>query len=322
MLRHVHLDLAVGCWRFGHQLPHAATPTHHSFLSDVQRAVWSDQNPSFFWVTDGVGAVEFLRGTKESAAIFRHPVGLHAIASPPHSGQDNDDDDDPHGFHDEQHGACVRNTAIACDTVRRDRGRSGGFVNGVTVGFVLLADTFDDPENARIILLSAAGLVILGLLIAAGTVWWWRSSEVEHPALGPLEVMSSRSWWKGDYAARRRRIEDARPEGAELVDPPAAAPSDPLDLKASALASPQEFDDLLEFPPAAAGESVLEGVVGADVEADVDPAIDPAVDAPQVVADTSEPPEPETDKDDTPGGESVATMSRPIDPLLRLHHDA
>ena len=187
-------------------------------------------------------------------------------------------------------------------------------MNGVTVGFVLLADTFDDPENARIILLSAAGLVILGLLIAAGTVWWWRSSEVEHPALGPLEVMSSRSWWKGDYAARRRSIEDARPEGAELVDPPASAPSDPLDLKASALALPQEFDDLLEFPPVA--------TVDPAVEADAYPAVDPAVDAPQVVAETAEPAEPETEKDDTPGGESVATMSRPIDPLLRLHHDA
>ena len=83
-------------------------------------------------------------------------------------------------------------------------------MNGVTVGYVVLADTFDDPENARIILLSAAGLVILGLLIAAGTVWWWRSSEVEHPALGPLEVMSSRSWWQGDYASRRRRASFSR----------------------------------------------------------------------------------------------------------------
>ena len=60
--------------------------------------------------------------------------------------------------------ACVGIVAIACDTVRRDRGCSGADVNGVAVGFVLLADTFDDPENARIILLSAAGLVLLGLL--------------------------------------------------------------------------------------------------------------------------------------------------------------
>ena len=187
-------------------------------------------------------------------------------------------------------------------------------MNGVTVGYVVLADTFDDPENARIILLSAAGLVILGLLIAAGTVWWWRSSEVEHPALGPLEVMSSRSWWQGDYAARRRSIENARPEGAELIDPPASAPSDPLDLKATALASPQEFDDLLEFLPAVTVEPVVEPVL--------EPVVEPVVDAPKVSTEPVEPAEPTTAKDDAPGGESAATMSRPIDPLLRLHHDA
>ena len=190
---------------------------------------------------------------------------------------------------------------IACDTVRRDRRCSGGFVNEVTVGFVLLADTFDDPENARIILISAAGLVVLGLLVAAGTVWWWRSSEVEHPALGPLEVMGSRSWWKGDYASRSRRVEGARPDGAEPTDPRSTAPSEPLDLKASALASPKEFDDLLEFPPVAA------------VERDV--VVEP-------IAESPESADPVAAKDDTPGDTSVETAVRPIDPLLRLHHDA
>lgn len=190
-------------------------------------------------------------------------------------------------------------------------------MNGVSVGFVLLADTFDDPENARIILLSAAGLVVMGLLIAAGTVWWWRSSEVEHPALGPLEVMSSRSWWKGDYASRRRRLEEVRPEGAELLDPPAAAPSDPVDLKASALAQPQEFDDLLEFPPVV--DEAPKPSVDADAEnAEADDGADGAVSA----AETTESGDPEPAKDDTPGGESVVTMARPIDPLIRLHHDA
>ena len=70
------------------------------------------------------------------------------------------------------------------------------------IGAVLGADTFDDPENARVILLSAAGLLLLAVLVAAGTIWWWRSSRVEHPALGPLEVMGSRSWFKGDYTSR------------------------------------------------------------------------------------------------------------------------
>lgn len=206
--------------------------------------------------------------------------------------------------------------AITCDTVRRDGGFSGGFVNRTTVGFVLLADTFDDPENARIILLSAAGLVVLGLLIAAGTVWWWRSNEVEHPALGPLEVMGSRSWWKGDYTSRRRRLEAARPEGAEPVGPPATAMSQPVDLEAAALASPREFDDLSDVPPAGAvePEAAAAAVPSTDVPAvvEVDPVAEPVADYEDLSVDR---------RDEAQDDTSVAGVARPIDPLLRLQHD-
>lgn len=115
---------------------------------------------------------------------------------------------------------------------------------------MVAAERFDDPENARTILLMAGGLVLLGLLVAAGTVWWWRSTEVEHPALGPLEVMSTRQWWNGDYTARHRRLEAARPVGAEV----AAAPADePVDLQAVERADPPQFDDLADAPAADLG---------------------------------------------------------------------
>ena len=68
---------------------------------------------------------------------------------------------------------------------------------GVIVGSrttVLAAADFTDPGNARVILMAAGGLVALAVLLSLGTVWWWRTSKVEHPALGPLEVMSSRRW--------------------------------------------------------------------------------------------------------------------------------
>lgn len=209
---------------------------------------------------------------------------------------------------------------ITCDTVGRDSGCSGGFVNGATVGFALLAASFDDPQNARVILLSAAALVLLGLLIAAGTVWWWRSSEVEHPALGPLEVMGSRSWWKGDYALRRRRLEEARPTGAQPVEPTSTPSSEPVDLEAAAMASPPEFDDLFEFPLAADPEPL-----GLDDDGEsADPAVAAAavedepgdVDAPGD-GSTAGLPDDNESLDDT-----VAAAPRPIDPLLRLHHDA
>jgi hypothetical protein len=190
----------------------------------------------------------------------------------------------------------------------------GAYGNGRTAGFGLLGASFDDPENARIILLSAGALVVLGLLIAAGTVWWWRSSEIEHPALGPLEVMSSRSWWKGDYTSRRRRLEAARPEGAEPVDPPAVASSDPVDLEAAALASPPEFHDLIESATGDVSTPVAERT------ADVDP--EPAVDG--AVEGTEEPVEVEPAEAaavEVPAEVVVPDVPRPIDPILRQQHD-
>ena len=210
---------------------------------------------------------------------------------------------------------------------------------------VLAEGSFDDPENARIILLAAGGLVLLAVLVGLGTLWWWRTVKVEHPALAPLEVMGTRSWWKGDYTSRRRRLEDARPAGAQPFDAVPASSDDPVDLEAAALASPPEFDDLLEVPlsgegalaevaaagaqpdavaavvvEAAAGEAVEGEVVGAEV-----PVPAPAVAAPPVIVVAAGAPTEDAGAiahevahvgaDDT----SVsAEVPRPIDPLLRM----
>jgi len=118
------------------------------------------------------------------------------------------------------------------------------------MGAQLVAEQITDPSNARTIYLTAGGLVVLALAVAAGTVWWWRSSKVEHPALGPLEVMGTRSWWKGDYAARRRRLAAARPAGAE-PDPSLVDAFEQIDLQAAASSPALQFDDLLEVASAA-----------------------------------------------------------------------
>ena len=199
---------------------------------------------------------------------------------------------------------------------------------------MLAEGSFDDPENARIILLAAGGLVLLAVLVGLGTLWWWRTVKVEHPALAPLEVMGTRSWWKGDYTSRRRRLEDARPAGAQPFDAVPASSDDPVDLEAAALASPPEFDDLLEVAAAgaqpdavaavvveaAAGEAVEGEVVGAEV-----PVPAPAGAAPPVIVVAAGAPTEDAGAfahevahvgaDDT----SVsAEVPRPIDPLLRM----
>lgn len=170
---------------------------------------------------------------------------------------------------------------------------------------MVAAERFDDPENARTILLMAGGLVVLGVLVAIGTVWWWRSTEVEHPALGPLEVMSTRKWWNGDYNSRHRRLEAARPVGAEAT----AAPADePVDLQAAERSDPPHFDDLADAPAADLGLGLDAAALHALMNAS-------GAGAERAASEAGEAPTDETGDataDVTPG-ESRA----PMDPLLR-----
>lgn len=108
---------------------------------------------------------------------------------------------------------------------------------------MLLADSFEDPERARTIYMAAGGLVLVALLVIAGTVWWWRSAAVEHPSLGPLEVMGTKSWWKGDPADRRERIESVRPDGAEPGDTSLVV-ADPVELLDADRTQTLDFDEL------------------------------------------------------------------------------
>lgn len=76
----------------------------------------------------------------------------------------------------------------------------------------VIAASFSDPKNARIIFFAAGGLVVLAIALVVATVLWWRSSGIEPAALAPLEVMSSRAWMQSDDDERREQIESVRPE--------------------------------------------------------------------------------------------------------------
>ena len=78
--------------------------------------------------------------------------------------------------------------------------------------------SFEDPVNARTIHLVVAGLFVVAVALSAVTAWWWIASRVEHPSLGPLEVMGSKRWRDADDGMRRVRLDAARPE-----DQPTAA---------------------------------------------------------------------------------------------------
>jgi len=101
-----------------------------------------------------------------------------------------------------------------------------------------------ESQAAFRVFAAAGGLVLLGLVLLVLTIWWWRGTRPESPALGPLEVMGDRRWASAAESERRRLLEEFRPEGAEpmnlYVEP------SPVDLSVLAREAPASFDDLRE----------------------------------------------------------------------------
>jgi len=195
----------------------------------------------------------------------------------------------------------------------------------------LLAESFNDPENARIIYLAAGALVFIAVALSVGTVLWWRSSKTEHPALGPLEVMGSRRWWRSDYNERVRRLSEARPEGAEAaaVDDPAP---EPVDLQSLVRDAHDGYDDLLDDDARAAKQAAAEAAKVAEAASEGVEAVESPEPSPEspVAAGTPLPSavtladltaaahrvEPGVDDADAPD-DGTPSGGSPIDPLLR-----
>ena len=155
----------------------------------------------------------------------------------------------------------------------------------------VLSDSFSDPHNERLILIAVGGLILLGILMAAATVIWWRNNRIEHAALAPLEVMGERSWWKGNFAERRRRLDDAR---GRARDEHGAEFGEAVDLSAAHRSFRPGFADLIEEQPPEVDDAQVsadepfvedgqddEPMDGASVEAESPPADAADVRAPQ-----------------------------------------
>lgn len=134
--------------------------------------------------------------------------------------------------------AGVRRAAI-CDNGSVLAKSPGRAVHGI------FSATFSDPTNERLIYLAAAGLVLIGVALLVGTVVWWHRGRQEHPALAPLEVMSSHTWERAPEAERRRLLNNVRINGEPLPAAEVVRP-DAVDLEALVRSTPQAFDDLFE----------------------------------------------------------------------------
>ncbi len=125
----------------------------------------------------------------------------------------------------------------------------------------MLADSFSDAHNERLILLAVAGMIAVGVAMTVATVVWWRNNRIEHAALAPLEVMGERSWWKGSFAERRRRLDDARGRAREVHG---AGHGEAVDLAEAQRAFRPGFDDLLADDVEPGSDVAVTDPAGAD----------------------------------------------------------
>lgn len=141
--------------------------------------------------------------------IPRRPLGL-TRTEPHHRGREDRNEGErcehiQHGSH------CRRGDAreplrsrCVCETGRVD------------AGFVV-------ASNATVNVLGGA-LVILGVVLLAVTVSFWRAAVEDPEVLAPLEVMADRRFARADESKRLALLNQVRPEGAEPVVHLAAPP--------------------------------------------------------------------------------------------------
>lgn len=140
---------------------------------------------------------------------------------------------------------------------------------------------FSDPTNERLIYLSAAGLVLVGVALLVGTIMWWRRGRQEHPSLAPLEVLGTRAWGKASEGDRRRKLDQVRIGGSAVVEDEFVRP-EPVDLRELVRSMPQAFDDLREPSPDA--EEPAEIAIDAPLEEPAEVVIDAPIEPVEAAA--------------------------------------
>jgi hypothetical protein len=117
----------------------------------------------------------------------------------------------------------------------------------------VLADTVNDAESTRKVYLLAGGLALLGVVLIAITVWFWRNTRHDPELLGPLEVMSARRFRKLDDRAKQQLLDAHRPPDAQPmrwgVGHGDVKPVEEVDLRVAKSSVATGYDDLRDDPP-------------------------------------------------------------------------
>ena len=85
--------------------------------------------------------------------------------------------------------------------------------------------TITDSASTNTVLVVTGMLVLAGLAMVGLTVWFWRTTQPDPEALGPLVTMSRRGFSRLDPIEQRRQLDQLRPSLAVTThEEPAALP--------------------------------------------------------------------------------------------------
>ena len=145
-----------------------------------------------------------------------------------------------------------------------------------TLPAALLADSANDPDSTRKVYMLAGGLAVLGLVLIAITVWFWRNTRHDPELLGPLEAMGARKFSRLDSRSQLQLLDSVRPADAETLRGTSvddSAPSEPIDLKVAKSSVAAGYDDLRDDAAAkdAAADAGADDVDDRDAAPDVAP---------------------------------------------------
>lgn len=170
----------------------------------------------------------------------------------------------------------------------------------------VFADSVNDVSSTRNLYLLALGLIVLGGVLLAITVWFWHSTRPEPELLAPLEQMGARKFRQLDGRSQKELLDSVRPDGAQpmrwgVVHGEPIAGTE-IDLEAAARAEMIGYDDLRD--PNESSDPLLDPQPAPVALASADTTPPPGVERPL-----------EAEFDDDPVAES---RDVPVDPLLRI----
>ncbi len=121
-------------------------------------------------------------------------------------------------------------------------------------------ETVTDRGSSNVVLAVTLFLIVAGCVLSVITWWFWRNTHPDPEALGPLDVMSARSFRDQGPIEQRRLLDSARPSAVAASDM-----QPPLEVESLVLEDEPMFEDVF-FDDVPVGSESFDEASGDDPE--------------------------------------------------------